>query len=144
MQAVLNKLPTAATVNAIPRARAKGAEPSRLQVKESKAQDEGKLERAWKREVFKRDGGCCRWCKRKVRKCLDLVPERAECHHLAGRVVVAIRWLRANGLLLCRSCHERVTGKVAEKFVIIASKTYTVDGVAYPNGDKKVSFKRIV
>lgn len=93
--------------------------------------------------VWARDKGCCRWCGRKVRKCLDLVPDRGEVHHLAGRVIAAIRFDRRNGLLLDAACHERVTGKVAEKHLIVASKTYTVDGVAYPNGDKKITFKRI-
>ncbi len=137
-------LPTLAEVNAVRRAVPKGLEPSRLQVKVAKAKDETKLEAAWKKAVWKRDGGACRWCKRKVRRCLDLVPDRGEVHHVSGRVVALIRWDRRNGVLLCASCHERITGKVAEKHVVASRSTFVVDHVSYLNADKPVTFKRIV
>lgn len=124
-------------------AKPKGAEPSRLQVKAAKQTDEAKEERAFIRDVWKRDGGKCRWCGRKVEKRLDLVPERGEVHHVSGRVVKAIRWLRKNGLLLCASCHERITGKVAEKFLIHSKHTFTVDGVRYIDADKPVHYQRV-
>ncbi len=125
-------------------AKPKGAEPSRLQVKVANAKDERKEEAAWKAAIWKRDGSECRWCRRGVRKCLDLVPDRGECHHVSGRVVREIRWDRRNGLLLCASCHERITGKVAEKSVIQSKHTFTVDEIAYINADKAVRFVRIV
>jgi hypothetical protein len=47
-------------------------------------------------------------------------------------------------LLLCAACHERVTGKVAERFLIHSRYTFTVDGIAYINADRSLHFKRIV
>ena len=118
-------------------------EPSRLQAKEEKKRDEKKEEAAWKKAVWKRDESECRWCRRAVRKCLDLVADRGECHHVSGRVVKEIRWDRRNGILLCATCHERITGKVAEKHVITSRHTFTVDAVAYINADKAVRFTRL-
>lgn len=136
-------LPTLQEMQATRRALPKGAEPSRLQVKTAKAKDESKEEKRWRAEVWTRDDGHCRWCKRKVVKTLALVPNRGECHHIAGRVVRAIRWDVRNALLLCASCHERITGAVAERFLIVPTKTFTVDGVAYANGSHPVRFKRV-
>ena len=138
-----DSLPTMAEMDAQRRAKPKGAEPSRLQVKEAKAKDERKEETAWKQAIWKRDGSECRWCHRAVRRCLDLVPDRGECHHVSGRVVRAIRWDCRNGLLVCATCHERLTGKVAEKHVIESRHTFTVDEIAYINADKPVRFVRI-
>lgn len=125
------------------RAVAKGTEPSRLQKKAAEDKDDRKAEAAWRTAIWKRDGGCCRWCQREVRRCLDLVPTRGECHHVSGRVVRAIRWDRRNGILLCATCHERLTGKVAEKHVIESRSTFVVDDVAYINADKRVRFVRV-
>jgi len=136
-------LPTMAEVNAVRRAKPKGAEPSRLQVKTAKVKDETKEEKRWKKEVWKRDGSKCRWCGRRVRACLELAADRGEVHHVAGRVVQAIKWDRRNGLLLCASDHERITGKVAEKFLIHSKHTFSVDGIAYINADKPVRYQRI-
>lgn len=137
-------LPTLAEVNAIRRAKPKGAEPSRLQVKAAKVKSEVKDEARWKREVWKRDGGKCRWCGREVRKTIELVPDRGDCHHVSGRVVQAIRWDRRNGLLLCAADHERITGKVAERFLIHSKHTFTVDDIAYINADRPVRYQRVV
>ncbi len=139
----LSDLPTLASRSSERYAKSKGAEPSRLQAKESRAKDERKEEAAWKKAVWKRDGGHCRWCRREVRRCLELVPDRGEVHHVSGRVVHAIRWDRRNGVLLCAACHERITGRVAEKSVIESKHTFTVDEIAYINADKPVRFKRI-
>lgn len=121
----------------------KPPEKSRLAVKTEKRTDERKAEAAWKKAVWKRDGDHCRWCRRRVRRCLELVADRGECHHVCGRVVQTIRWDRRNGLLVCATCHERITGKVAEKHVVESKHVYTIDGVSYLNADKPVSFKRI-
>lgn len=118
-------------------------EPSRLQAKEEKKRDEKKEEAAWKKAVWTRDESECRWCRRAVRKCLDLVADRGECHHVSGRVVKEIRWDRRNGLLLCATCHERITGKVAEKHVVTSKHTFAVDGISYINADKAVRFTRV-
>lgn len=125
-------------------AKPKGAEPSRRQVNDAKAADESKEERRWKKELKKRDGDECRWCHRHVIDCLDRVGERRECHHVSGRVVRAIRWDRRNGLTLCGNCHDRVTGKVAEKFLIHSKHVFVVDGVQFINADKPVRYQRVV
>lgn len=117
---------------------------SRREVKAAKAADESKEERRWKKELRKRDGDECRWCHRKVVDCLERLPERRECHHVSGRVVREIRWDRRNGLTMCGSCHDRVTGKVAEKFLIHSKHTFVVEGIAYINADKPVRYQRVV
>ncbi len=134
-------LPTLAEMQALRRAPQKG--PSRLQLKAAIVKDEKKEEARWKKDVWKRDGSECRWCHRKVVKALELVPNRGECHHIEGRENRTVRWDRRNALLLCASCHERVTGKVNERFVIASNKMFSVDGYDYINGDKPVKFKRV-
>lgn len=121
----------------------KGAGPSRREVKAEKRSDEAKYEKAWHKGITKRDGDECRWCRRKVVSCMDRLPERREHHHVSGRVVVAIRWDVRNGIQLCGTCHDRVTGKVGEKAVIESRYTYTVDEIAYINANRPVRFKRI-
>jgi hypothetical protein len=139
----LDQLPTLAEARQIRCARPKGAEPSRLQQKVAEAKDDKKAEAAWKKAVWSRDGRRCRWCRRFVLKTLALVPLRGECHHVNGRVVKAIRWDRRNGALFCGACHERLTGKVAEKHLIESKHTFTVDHIAYINADKPCRFVRI-
>lgn len=41
------------------------------------------------------------------------------------------------------TCHQRLTGKVAEKFLIHSKHTFSVDGIAYINADKAVHYKRV-
>ena len=118
--------------------------PTRLQKKASEDRDERKQEAAWRKAVWARDGGHCRWCQREVRKCLDLVPTRGECHHVVPRANKATRWDPRAALLLCAACHQRITGKVKEKCVIVASSVFKVDGVEYPDASKRVRFKRVV
>jgi hypothetical protein len=141
----LKNLPTLAELNARPRAeqKGKGAEPSRLQVKTAKAKDESKAEAKWKAAIWKRDDGKCRWCRRAVRKCLELVADRGECHHVSGRVVREIRWDVRNGALFCASCHERLTGTVGEKHLITSKHTFSADGIAYINADKPFRYQRV-
>lgn len=122
---------------------AKAKDKTRLEAKVEKRSDESKDEKKAKAEVWKLDGHCCRWCKRKVQRVLELVPERAEFHHVSGRVVKAIRWDIRNLILLCATCHERLTGKVAEKCVIVSRHVFTVDEVQYINARKVLRFKRV-
>lgn len=139
----LDRLPTLADQRAKPCATPKHAIPTRLAEKEAKRKDDTKAEREWRKAVWKRDEGKCRWCKRKVAKTIELVAERGECHHVVGRANEATRWEPRNGMLLCKTCHERITGKVNEKHVVVASKFYTLDGVQYPDASKSVQFKRV-
>lgn len=119
-------------------------EPTRLQKKAAEDKDDRKAEAKWRAEVWKRDGGCCRWCHREVRKCLELVPTRGECHHVVPRVNRQTRWDPRAALLLCAACHERLTGKVNEKCVIVATHVFKVNGIEYPDASKRVRFKRVV
>lgn len=116
---------------------------SRRQINDKERTDEKVLEKAWHKAIKKRDGDTCRWCERKVIDCLDRLPERREHHHVSGRVVVAIRWDKRNGLQLCGDCHDRVTGKVNERFLIHSRHTFTVDGIKYINADKAVRYQRV-
>jgi hypothetical protein len=116
---------------------------SRLQKTAREQKDETKQERAWFKAIDKRDKGVCRWCARKTVATIKRVPERREHHHVSGRVVEAIRWDKRNGITLCCACHERVTGKVNERFVIESKHTFTVDAVQYLNADKRVKFTRV-
>lgn len=136
-------LPTLAEMQAQRRAVPKAALRTRLQTKVATARDEKKLEAAWIRAVWTRDQGRCRWCKRRCLKTLALDPARGEVHHVSGRVVKAIRWDRRNGALLCLACHERITGRVAEKSVIASRHTFVVDEIAYIDADKPFRFQRV-
>lgn len=136
-------IPTLADMQARRCAKPKGAEPSRLQVKVAKQADDAKDEKRCKAEVWKLDKSCCRWCRRKVERVLALVPERAEFHHVSGRIVKAIRWDIRNLLLLCASCHERITGKVAERFLIHSKHLFIVDGIKYINARKPLHYQRV-
>lgn len=79
-------------------------------------------EKAFKAEVWKRDKAHCRCCLRKVTQVIDRVPERGETHHIHGRVG-DLRFDARAALLLCLKCHERVTGRVNDKLIIVATKT---------------------
>ena len=118
--------------------------PTRLAEKVVKAKDDAKAEAKWKRDVWARDGGRCRWCKRLVKKSLVLMPDRGEVHHVEPREHRPTRFDRRNGLLVCAACHERISGKVNEKFVIVSSKHFTLGGIEYLDADQPVRFRRVV
>lgn len=97
-------------------------------------------ERRWKREIWKLDKHVCRCCGVHVEKSLDLMPNRGECHHVAGRADKAVRWDIRNGVLLCYRCHEKVEHN--EILVIqIARWAFRIAGKTYLNGRKKLTFK---
>lgn len=121
----------------------KGAEPSRSQVNAEKRSTDAKDEKKCKTLVWARDGGCCRWCKRKVQRIMDLLPERAEFHHVNGRVVLAIRWDPRNLAVFCRACHEKLTGIVNEKFLIHSKHLFVVDAVSYIDASKPFRYQRV-
>lgn len=116
---------------------------TRLDLKMDRVQEDDTAEEQWRRLVRERDEYHCRWCRRRVVVTIELVPDRAECHHLIRRDVEAVRWDVRNGLLLCLACHQRVTGKVQEKFLVVATVLYVLDEVEYPNGSEPVEFKRV-
>lgn len=92
--------------------------------------------------VFDRDKGRCRSCSRKVIKTIDHVPEQAQVHHIHGRRGPLRHDDRA-ALLLCGSCHEKVTGKVNEKAIIEATVTFRTERGEFTDARQPVTFKRI-
>lgn len=102
--------------------------PSRLEVKT--ADDKLTLvnERALKKDVWKRDKGICRWCLRKVVKTIEHIAERGEVHHLHGRLGDLLFEAKC-AVLVCLSCHEKLTGKVNEKWFAVGTKFWKLHGV---------------
>lgn len=100
-------------------------------------------EKAFKAEVRKRDGNCCRSCGRKVVYVMDRIPERGEVNHLHGRRGDLRFEVRA-ALLMCLKCHERFTGKVnAHRLQIIPTKTFTTRQGTFTDATFPVVFKEI-
>ena len=96
----------------------------------------------FRQEVWRRDKKRCRCCGRKVQQILGRVPERGEVHHIHGRGK-DLRFEARAALLLCLGCHEKVTGKVNEKLVIVPSKTFTMRNHEYTDACAPVAFKRV-
>ena len=99
-------------------------------------------EKTFKSEVWARDKSHCRCCGRNVAKVLGRVPERGEVHHIHGRGK-DLRFESRAALLLCLECHEKVTGRVNEKLIIVATKTFTMREHTYTDATYPVVFKRV-
>ena len=98
-------------------------------------------EKAFRTDVWTRDKGHCRCCLRKVIRILDRVPERGEVHHIHGRGK-DLRFEARAALLLCLTCHERITGKVnAHRLIVVATKTFTMRGETFTDARSPVVFK---
>ncbi len=109
---------------------------------ESRKADDGKLA-TWRKAVTKRDGLKCRWCRRKVVETLENLPQQAQTHHATPREHRPTRYDVRNGIRLCGTCHDRITGSVGEKAVIVAAATFSLEGREYPDMSKAVQFKVI-
>lgn len=107
---------------------------------QKRASDEKALDE-WRRQVRHRDRMRCRVCGRKVIVTLELVKNRAECHHIIGRAHRPTRTDRRNGLLCCPGCHEKLQHR---DLVVVADSrhTFTLDetGRVYINADFPVEF----
>lgn len=99
--------------------------------------------KAFKSEVWIRDKSHCRCCGRKVEKVLGRVPERGEVHHIHGRGK-DLRFEPRSALLLCLTDHERVTGRINERVLIVATKTFTMRGDEYTDATFPVVFKAVL
>lgn len=99
-------------------------------------------DKTFKAAVWLRDKNHCRKCGRKVEKVLGRVPERGEVHHIHGRSG-DLRFEPIHALLLCLLDHERVTGRLNEKWVIVPTQTVTVDGQQLTDARHPVEFKRV-
>ena len=116
--------------------------PSRLQ--QSTAAKKLRIvgEAAFKREVRERDKWRCRRCERTVKALMTRSPERAEVHHLHGRRG-DLRFDARAALLLCLECHELVTGRVNERWIILPTQTFTTRHGEYTDARAKVNFERV-
>jgi len=137
----LSDLPTLAEQAGKPRDLRKGK--SRLEQKVAARPLVTVTDASFKKAVRERDGLHCRKCGRKVRVTGDHVPERAEIHHVHGRRG-SLRHETRCALVLCLTCHEQVTGRVNEKFVIVATKQVVIEMQAYTDARQPVTFERIV
>lgn len=99
-------------------------------------------EKEFKRIVRLRDRHRCRMCGRKVRYVVERVPERGEVHHVHGKVG-DLKFEDRCALLLCLEDHERCTGRVNEKYVIVPTKTIVLRGETCTDARAPVSFVRI-
>lgn len=118
---------------------------SRLQ--KTAAEDKRTLvdDAAFKREVRDRDTWHCRKCLRKVVQVVRRQPDRAEVHHIHGRGG-DLRFESRCALLLCLGCHEQVTGRVNERWIIRPTKTFTVrsmPGKELTDARAKVTYERV-
>lgn len=84
---------------------------SRLEQKMAAQPDEKKLEKQFRHNVRKRDKNVCQSCKRDVLVTIERCPEQAQVHHIYGRIG-EFRYAAEHAILLCRVCHEKVTGAV--------------------------------
>jgi len=98
--------------------------------------------KAFKAAVWTRDRKRCRCCGRKVQQVMGRVPERGEVHHIHGRGG-DLRFEPNTAILLCLRDHERVTGRVAEKWAIQPTKTLTIRGQLYTDARHPVNFVRV-
>lgn len=99
-------------------------------------------DKTFKLTVRTRDKNRCRWCERKVLVTMARVPERAEVHHIHGRGK-DLRFEDKAAICLCAQCHEKVTGKVNEKWIIVATKTFKMRDQEYTDAREKVMFQRV-
>lgn len=98
-------------------------------------------ERAFKTEVWLRDR-FCRCCGRHVNRAISRVPERGEIHHLHGRTG-DLRFEARAAVLVCCECHEKLTGRVAEKWAPTIFKTWLLNGEKVIDARQPITFKRI-
>lgn len=102
-------------------------------------------EKAFKIDVRTRDRWCCRRCGRKVEQTMSRVPQRAEVHHIHGRRG-DLRFESRCAILLCLECHEKCTGRVNEKWIVVATVTFTIPsmpGKELTDARERVTFERV-
>jgi hypothetical protein len=102
-------------------------------------------DKTFKRQVRSRDHFCCRKCRRKVQPTASRVPDRAEVHHVHGRHG-DLRFEERCAILLCLKCHEGITGRINERWIIVPTQTFTMP--QYPGRElcdarQPVTFERI-
>lgn len=116
---------------------------SRLQTQMAKAPVIVVTDRQFKAEVRARDKMRCRMCSRRVAVRLARVPERAEVHHLAGRLG-DLRFDARCAVLVCGGCHEKLTGRVAEKWRAVGTRFLIIGGEPRIDARYLIRFERVV
>lgn len=99
-------------------------------------------EKAFKATVWTRDRKRCRCCGRKVEKVMGRVPERGEVHHIHGRTG-DLRFEDRAAMLACLLCHERLTGKVAYKLIVIATQMFATKQGTFTDARHPMKFERV-
>jgi hypothetical protein len=143
MQAVLDQLPSAMDVEASRKGKPLPKGKSRLEAKAEAAPLTKVTDAQFKKTVRDRDRMRCRRCGRKVKVCTERDPLRAEVHHIHGRLG-NLRHEDRCAILTCASCHEKVTGKVNERWIVVGTKFLAIDGVERVDARAPVRFERIV
>lgn len=115
---------------------------SRLQAKVAAKPVTQVTDAQFKKIVRTRDKLRCRRCGRKTVITLAHVPLRCEVHHIHGRLGV-FRHEDRCALIVCSSCHEKVTGAVAEKVVVVGTKFVNIDGQPRIDARATVTFERV-
>ncbi len=138
----LDNLPTLADVEAMRRGKPIPKGPSRLERQVIEEKRSVVDEKAFLAAVRTRDKLHCRMCKRKVVVQLARAAKRAECHHLYGRRG-AFRYDDRFAICTCATCHERLTGKVNEKYIPVGTAFLEVDGKHLIDARAPMTFARI-
>lgn len=139
---LIARLPTLATVNAVPHATPKDQLETRLDraiaSRAARLEDQRQL-RAWAIAVKTRD----RWrdmkTGRRVHRRLELDPQRAEAHHIVSKDDWTVRYDVRNGITLSFETHEAVERGV---YRIEGTAWFTIDGVRYIDATFPVVFVR--
>lgn len=136
------RLPTRADVDAERRRVPNWKPPSRLQDRITEDALTIVDERQFKNDVWKRDLYRCRCCEKPVIRAIGRIPNRGEVHHIHGRGG-DLRFEARAAVLLCLVCHERVTGRVNDRLVVVGSKVFTMRGEQYIDARAPLTFKKV-
>jgi hypothetical protein len=113
--------------------------PSRLQTRAKDVRSAAAQGVRFRWAVIARDGARCRCCGRRVHQTIDHVPERAEVHHLHGRLG-ALRYEPRCAILVCAADHERLTGRVNDRLFVEGTAFWILDGERRIDANQRLRF----
>lgn len=116
--------------------------PSRLERKVAAKPLKTVTDAQFKKAVRERDKMRCKRCGRKVKITMERDPLRAEVHHLHGRLGV-LRHEDRCAILVCGSCHEKLSGRVNERYIVVGTKFIEIEGQQRIDARAKVVFQRV-
>jgi hypothetical protein len=138
----IEDLPTLAQVNAVPHATPKHELETKLDraiaSKAARLKDE-RLLRQWAFAVKDRDKWRDQKTGKRVRRCLELDPDRAEAHHIEPKANWATRYDIRNGVTLSYATHAQVE---RGDYRIEGTAWFVIDGVRYIDATAPVTFVR--